>query len=47
MDKFWHLKDEFLIDDFLADSRLEIARLQESQKELVDQLETPKGVKHG
>lgn len=33
-----YLEDELLIDDFLADARLKIRRLQEAQEELVDQL---------
>ena len=33
-----YLEDKLLIDHFLADARLEIGRLQETQEELVDQL---------
>lgn len=33
-----YLQNKLLIDDFLADRRLEIRRLEEAQEELVDQL---------
>ena len=37
--KFQKLKNKFLIDDLFADARLEVGWLEETQKELVHELE--------
>lgn len=37
VEKFQKLKHKFLIDDLFADARLEVGRLEETQKELVDE----------
>ena len=42
VEKFQKLKYEFLIDDFFPDARLEVGWLEETQKELVHELEIAK-----
>ena len=39
VEKFQKLKHEFLIDDFFPDAGLEVGWLEETQKELVHELE--------
>ena len=39
VEKFQKLKNKFLIDDLFADARLEVGGLEETQKELVHELE--------
>ena len=39
VEKFQKLKHEFLIDDLFANTRLEVGWLEETQKELVHELE--------
>ena len=36
VEELQELEDEFLVDDFLPDARLEVGGLQEPQEELVD-----------
>ena len=38
VEKFQKLKNKFLIDDLFADARLEVGRLEETQKELIHEL---------
>ena len=39
VEKFQKLKHEFLIDDLFANARLEVGWLEETQKELIYELE--------
>ena len=39
VEKFQKLKNKFLIDDLFADARLEVGRLEETEEELVYELQ--------